>query len=36
MTAAHRAMHLAVIGTLARYFLAFCWGVAFSLIVGAM
>lgn len=36
MTAADREMHLAVIGKLAAYFLAFCCGVAFSLIVGAL
>ncbi len=36
MNAADRAMHLAVIGKFAAYFLAFCCGVAFSLIVGAV
>ncbi len=36
MTAADRAAHLYVIGKLATYFLAFCCGVAFSLIVGAV
>lgn len=36
MTAADRAAHLHVIGKLAAYFLAFCCGVAFSLIVGAV
>ena len=36
MTAAERAMHLAVIGKLAAYFLAFCCGAAFTLILGAL
>ncbi len=36
MTADDRAAHLYVIGKLATYLLAFCCGVAFSLIVGAV
>ncbi|MCS4234452.1 hypothetical protein M2421_001626 [Stenotrophomonas sp. BIGb0135] len=36
MTAADRAAHRYAIGHMAAYFLAFCFGVAFSLIVGAL
>ncbi len=36
MTAADRAAHWYALKTITGYFLAFCCGVAFSLIVGAM
>ncbi len=36
MTTADRAAHRYAIGHLAVYFLAFCLGVAFALVVGAM
>ncbi len=36
MTAADRAMHLAVIGKLAAYFLAFCCGAAATICVQAV
>lgn len=36
MTTADRAAHHYAIGQMAAYFLAFCCGVAFSLIVGAV
>lgn len=36
MTAADRAAHRYAIGHLAAYFLAFCLGVAFALVVGAI
>lgn len=36
MTAADRAAHRYALTHIAFYFLAFCAGVAFSLIVGAM
>lgn len=36
MTADDRAAHLYVIGKFTTHFLAFCCGVAFSLIVGAV
>ena len=36
MTADDRAAHYYAIKTMAGYFLAFCCGVAFSLLVGAI
>ncbi len=36
MTAVARAAHRYAIGHMAAYFLAFCLGVAFALVVGAM
>ncbi len=36
MTADDRAAHRYAIGHMAAYFLAFCCGVAFALIVGAV
>lgn len=36
MTAADRAAHRYAIGRMAAYFLAFCLGVAFALVAGAI